>query len=94
MMVEITRKQSEFYTAGEWERYARTSLIIKLIDFNQRRWAASQFLTSEGLAHVFGPTDANILSKYFQEYVQITGGVLTLHIAKLGQILGIDPYLL
>eukprot|EP01133_Synstelium_polycarpum_P013849 gene13849-16329_t len=51
------------------------------------RWAAKEFLAAP-LAARFGAQCADSLAPYFAKYIEITGGVVMLHIAKLAAILG------
>eukprot|EP01132_Coremiostelium_polycephalum_P009325 gene9325-11432_t len=72
MMVEISDHQSNFQTSGEWEK-----------------WASQQFLSnSPTLLKRFSGDDTLEISKYLKQFIEVTGGVVLLHISKLVQILG------
>ncbi|EFA85107.1 hypothetical protein PPL_02104 [Heterostelium album PN500] len=72
LMVDVVAAQPTFTSSGEWER-----------------WAAKEFLSESKLKSRFqSDSDSSQVKKYFQQYIEITGGVIMLHLSKLTQILG------
>ncbi|EGC35733.1 hypothetical protein DICPUDRAFT_47540 [Dictyostelium purpureum] len=73
MMIEISSRQWQFQTNGEWEN-----------------WAAKQFTegTNNSLLKKFCGQFSDDVSKYMEKYIQVTGGIVVLHVSKLCQILG------
>ncbi|GAM28533.1 hypothetical protein SAMD00019534_117090 [Acytostelium subglobosum LB1] len=68
----VTHQDSRFASAGEWER-----------------WAADQFLSEQALQKRFHSQQSmSNVREYFSQYIELSGGVILLHIAKLAQILG------
>ncbi|KAN0032953.1 hypothetical protein ACTFIV_006895 [Dictyostelium citrinum] len=77
MMIEISTRQWQFPSIGEWEN-----------------WAANQFTNPDPndpdclLNKFCGSIHSNQVSKYMKQYIQVTGGIVCLHVSKMCQILG------
>jgi len=76
LMIEIASKQSQFPTAGEWERWASKQFLCDQQNSLLDRLAKSNESLSKEVV------------KYIEQYISSTGGVIMLHVSKLVRILG------